>query len=104
MKYAQLVIIGGNSKDNKFQRLAKIFLFSTMTTWLDPNFAHRWSFDGRSLTRSSLSYSPVAAKFRSNQVAIVLYRKYFASLWNLVSLDNYMILNIEGHSKNIYIL
>ena len=32
-----------------------------------------------------LSYSPVTAKFGSNQVAIVLNRKSSASLWNLVS-------------------
>ena len=56
-------------KDTKFQRQAKYFLLNTMATWLDPNFAHRWSAAG------------------SNQVAIVLYRKSFVSLWNLVSLS-----------------
>ena len=74
------------SKDTKFQRLAKYFPLNTMATWLDPNFAHRWSQEGRSLMQLFLSYSHVAAKFGSNQVAIVLYRKSFAILWNLVSL------------------
>ena len=41
-----------------------------------------------------LSYSPVAAKFVSKQVAIVLHRKSFASLWNLVSLVIKVIMKI----------